>query len=134
MEVLLYLAAIIAALAFAVLVIYLAGTLKATQRTLNNVANTLEGLEKQMEGITVETAALLNKTNRLAEDILEKSEKMNTLVEGIQGIGESVKQFNGSLQKVSDGIVEESEKNKENVAQAVKWGQAILELWKKYKK
>ncbi|WP_102026746.1 DUF948 domain-containing protein [Salirhabdus sp. Marseille-P4669] len=134
MEILLYIAAIIAAVAFAVLVGYLAGTLKATQRTLNNVASTLEGFEKQMEGITMETTALLNKTNRLTEDIMEKSQKLNNLVEGIQGIGDSVKQFNGSLQKVSNEIVVESEKNKESAAQAVKWGQAIMELWKKYKR
>jgi uncharacterized protein YoxC len=134
MEVLLYLAAIIAALAFAVLVGFLAGTLKATQRTLNNIANTLEGFEKQMEGITMETTALLHKTNQLAEDILDKSKKLNNLVEGIHGVGDSIKQFNGSLQKVSNEIVKESERNKESAAQAVKWGQAIIELWKKYKR
>ncbi|MBB6452144.1 uncharacterized protein YoxC [Salirhabdus euzebyi] len=134
MEVLLYVSALIAAIAFAVLVFYLAGTLKSVQRTMNNVANTLEGLEKQMEGITVETAALLNKTNKLAEDIQHKSQRMNNLVEGIYGVGESVKQFNGSLQKISTEIVRESENNKATAAQAVKWGQAIIDLWKKYKR
>src|SRR5699024_4502442 len=51
-------AVIIVAVAFAILVGYLALTLKATQRTLNNVANTLEGVEQQMEGITTETTLL----------------------------------------------------------------------------
>jgi uncharacterized protein YoxC len=72
MEILLYLAAIIAAVAFAVLVIYLAKTLKASTRTLNNVANTLESLEKQMQGITTETTELLHKTNALADDVIKK--------------------------------------------------------------
>lgn len=81
MELIGYISALIAAIAFAVLVIYLVKVLKETQRTMANVANTLEGLEKQMEGITVETTALLHKTNKLADDINQKSTRLNTVVD-----------------------------------------------------
>ncbi|QDP40899.1 DUF948 domain-containing protein [Radiobacillus deserti] len=134
MEILLYIAALIAAVAFAVLVIYLSKVLKATQRTMSNVANTLEGLEKQMEGITIETTALLNKTNKLAEDINEKSLKMNTLFDGIKGIGQTVQEFNESLKTLSSSVSNTAEKNKNATAQAMKWGTVALDLWNKRKK
>ena len=72
MIIILYLSVALIAVAFLVLVIYLSKTLKSLQLTLKNVASTLEGLEGQMKGITTETAELLHKTNRLAEDIQEK--------------------------------------------------------------
>ncbi|MFZ3580097.1 DUF948 domain-containing protein [Virgibacillus sp. DJP39] len=133
MENLLYIAAIIVAIAFAVLVIYLAMTLKATQRTLNNVADTVEDLEKQLQGITTETTALLNKTNRLAEDVEQKSSKLNGLFDGVRGIGETVKDFNQSLRKITTKVSVSAEQNQEKASQAVKWGTAMFDLWKKKK-
>uniref|UniRef100_UPI0018E179C6 DUF948 domain-containing protein n=1 Tax=Virgibacillus massiliensis TaxID=1462526 RepID=UPI0018E179C6 len=58
-----YIAAIIAALAFVIVVIYFVITLKVSNQTLHNVVNTLESLDKQMQGITDETTQLLTKTN-----------------------------------------------------------------------
>lgn len=133
MENLLYIAAIIAAVAFAVLVIYLAKTLVATKRTLNDVADTLEGMEKQLQGITSETTELLIKTNRLADDVSEKSAKLNGVFDGIRGIGSTVKDFNQSLSIVSTKITNAATENQEKAAQAVKWGAAMMELWKKKK-
>ena len=126
-------AALIAALAFAVLVIYLAMVLKAVQRTMNDVADTMEGMEKQLEGITTESAALLSKTNRLAEDISDKSQRLNTLVDGVQGIGESVKDFNNTLRTVSNQVSVAADNNKETAAQAMNWGTVAMKLWKQKK-
>ncbi|HLR75311.1 MAG TPA: DUF948 domain-containing protein [Virgibacillus sp.] len=133
MEIILYIAALITAIAFAVLVGYLAITLKATQRTLDNVASTVESLEKQMEGITTETTALLNKTNKLAEDMHDKSTKLNGLFDGIKGIGETVNDFNMSLRQISTHITTAASEDKDKAAQAVKWGAALIDLWKKRK-
>lgn len=72
MIIILYLSAALIAVSFLILVIYLSKTLKSLQVTLNHVAATLEGVEGQMKGITAETTELLNKTNRLADDIQEK--------------------------------------------------------------
>ncbi|WP_407272260.1 DUF948 domain-containing protein [Radiobacillus sp. PE A8.2] len=131
---LLYIAAIIVAVALVVLVIYLSKVLKATERTLINVADTLEGLEKQMEGITLETTALLNKTNKLAEDINEKSQSLNTLMTGVKGIGDTVNDFNKSIRAVSNNLTSFAEKNKDVTAQTVQWGTVVMDLIKKWKK
>lgn len=133
MEIILYIAALITAIAFAVLVGYLAITLKATQRTLDNVASTVESLEKQMEGITTETTALLNKTNKLAEDMHDKSTKLNGLFDGIKGIVETINDFNMSLRQISTHITTAASEDKDKAAQAVKWGAALIDLWKKRK-
>ncbi|MDV2581252.1 DUF948 domain-containing protein [Alkalibacillus haloalkaliphilus] len=134
---LLHIAALIAAIAFAigfiVLVYYIATTLKSVRRTLHHTANTMEGFEKQMEGITKETELLLNKTNRLAEDITGKTEKVDVLFDGIKGIGYTVNQFNDSLQKLSDELQEQANEHAAQTSQTIKWGEAAIHLWKKYK-
>lgn len=134
MIIILYIAALIFALAFAVLVVYLSKTLKAAQHTLDNVASTLGGLEKQMEGISVETTALLNKTNHLADDIGDKSQKLNTLVDGVKGIGDSVQDFNESLHSISTNLKQSAQSNTDTAAQAMKWGQVGMDLYKKWQK
>lgn len=133
MIIILYIAALIVAVAFAFLVVYLIKTLKSTERTLDNVADTLEGLETQMLGITTETTLLLQHTNRLAEDINDKSAKLNGLFDGIKGIGETVEDFNNSLDVISRNITREAGKDSEKASQVVKWGIAIMEMMKRNK-
>ncbi|MEQ6378431.1 DUF948 domain-containing protein [Bacillaceae bacterium S4-13-58] len=131
---LLYIAALIVAIAFAILVFFIGRTLKSAQKTLSQVANTLDGLEKQLEGISIETTSLLNKTNLLAEDIQEKSQKLNSVVDGVQGVGTTIQQFNQSLRSISGDIHDAANQNKENVVQAMQWGNVALDLWKKFKR
>ncbi|GAA4072917.1 DUF948 domain-containing protein [Amphibacillus indicireducens] len=128
MENLLYISAIIFALAFVALVVYLIKVLKETERTMGSVANTLEGLEKQMEGITTETTLLLNRTNALADDISDKSQRLNGLVDSVSGLGTTITGFNQSLQQFSNSVTGIALDNKEETAQLVKWGTVIMEL------
>lgn len=131
MEIALSIAALIVAVAVAVLVFYLARTLKSTERTLDNVADTLESFEKQLEGITTETTTLLNKTNRLAEDIEQKSAKLNTVFDGINEIGVTIQGFNQSVKDLSSNISKAASVEDDRASQAVKWGAALIDLWKR---
>jgi len=126
-------AVIIVALAFAVLVGYLAGMIKATQRTLNNVADTLEGMEKQLEGITTETTLLLQKTNDLAEDINDKIAKLNSVFDGVEEIGDTFNNLTHSVKKMSAKISTSADDDVEKATEAVKWGTAVLNVWKNRK-
>jgi len=130
-EIILYIAALITAIAFAVLVGYLAITLKSIKKTLDQTTHTIESLEKQIEGITTESTSLLHKTNQLAEDMHHKSTKLNSVFDGIKEIGETVSDFNNSLQKISTHISNIATEDKEKVAQAVKWGSALINFWKR---
>lgn len=126
-------AAIIFALAFAVLVAYIAQTLIAAQRTLNNVADTLEGLEHQLEGITTETTLLLKKTNDLASDVNGKSAKLDNVFDGVEEIGGTFHTLTKSLSKLSTNVNKASSEDVEKATQAVKWGTALLNLVKRNK-
>ncbi|MBE4908303.1 DUF948 domain-containing protein [Bacillus luteolus] len=133
MIIILYLSVALIAIAFLILVIFLSRTLRSLQITLDNVAKTLSGLEKQMEGITVETTELLHKTNALATDIQEKTKKLNTVVDAVQDVGVSIQRFNGSIQKVSENVSVQVERNQEKVTQVIQWGNVLIDLWDKWK-
>ncbi|MDA7027269.1 DUF948 domain-containing protein [Bacillus sp. CLL-7-23] len=130
----LYLSVALIAVAFLILVIYISKTLNTVQTTLKHVASTLEGLEGQMKGITTETTELLHKTNRLAEDIQDKSLKLNTVVDAVQEVGTSIRQFNASIQQVSHTVTSVAEDNREKISQVVSWSNAALEIWNKWKR
>ncbi len=128
---LLHISALIAAIAFLILCISLAVTLFSVKDTLKIVANTLDNVSNQMEGILTETTELLNKTNALAADVQDKSAKLNTVVDAVQGVGQSVTHLNASMNNVTDSVVQEAEKNSDKIAQAVQWGTVVINLLQK---
>ncbi|EMR05705.1 hypothetical protein C772_02371 [Bhargavaea cecembensis DSE10] len=133
MENLLYIAAIVAAVAFLILCIALAVTLNSVKKTLNNVASTVDGLEGQIQGLTKESTELLHKTNLLAEDIQEKSQKLNTVVHAVQGVGESVGNLNTSVRRITSSVAAEVERNEDKIAQVVQWSNVVMEIRDKWK-
>lgn len=132
MQIILYLSAALAAIAFLVLVIYLSITLKSLQTTLTSVSETLKGLEKQLEGVTSETTLLLQKTNSFADDIQKKSEGLNSVVEAVKDVGTTVHKFNGTLQTITSSVDRQVEDNIEKISQIVQWSNVILELKDKW--
>lgn len=133
MEIILYLSAAVAAIAFLVLVIFLTKVLTSLQTTLDSVARTLTGLESQMQGITLETTQLLHKTNTLAEDLQHKSENLNTVVDAVKDVGTSISSFNSSIQKVSHKVQAEIDNNQERISQIVQWSNVAMEIRDKWK-
>ncbi|OLO40214.1 hypothetical protein BTR23_06880 [Alkalihalophilus pseudofirmus] len=128
-----YISVAVVAVAFFILVLYLVQTLKSATKTLNNVADTVSSLEKQLQGVTKETEFLLQKTNRLADDIHEKSQSLNTMFDSVKDLGQSVQTVNDSLKKVSNTVARQSEQQSAQVAQAVQWGNAAIDLYSKWK-
>lgn len=136
MELVLYIAAIIAAVAFFILCVGLAVTLFSLKKTLESLTTTLAGLEGQLEGITRETTTLLTKTNSLADDISDKSQKLNTVVHAVKGIGDSVNGLNTSVQKITSSISTGMHKNEDKIAQVVQWSNVamgIADQWRSRK-
>lgn len=132
MEIILYLSVALIAIAFLVLVIYVAKTLTSLQETLSSVSKTLIGLEKQLDGVTQETTELLQKTNALADDIQEKSKSLNTVVTAVKDVGTTVNKFNGTLKDLTDSFEIQVEENKQKVSQIVQWSNVFLELKDKW--
>ncbi|MET3575361.1 DUF948 domain-containing protein [Bhargavaea ullalensis] len=133
MENLLYIAAIVAAVAFLILCIALAMTLGSLKKTLNSVSETVDGLEGQLQGLTKESTELLHKTNLLAEDIQHKSEQLNTVVQAVQGVGESFGNLNSSVRRITSSVSAEVERNEDKIAQVVQWSNVVLGIRDKWK-
>lgn len=136
MENLLYIAAIIAAVGFLVLCVSLAITFFSVKKTLANVAVTVEHLDANLQDMTKETALLLHKTNALTEDIQYKSSQLNGLVTSVKGFGDTVNQFNSSMQRITSSVTNEVEKNEDKIAQVVQWSNVVLGIrdqWKERK-
>ncbi|MBP3949796.1 DUF948 domain-containing protein [Bacillus suaedae] len=130
---LLYISAFIVAIAFAFLVIYLIRTLKSANRTLDHLANTVAGLEVQMKGITRESEELLHRTNRLADDLQEKSQSLNTVFSSVKELGDSVGQITRSIRHMSTTVSTQAVKQSDQIAQAVQWGNVAIDLYAKFK-
>ena len=132
MEIILYLSVALIAIAFLVLVMYVAKTLTSLQETLSSVSKTLIGLEKQLDGVTQETTELLQKTNALADDIQEKSKSLNSVVTAVKDVGTTVNKFNGTLKNLTQSFDVQVEENKEKISQIVQWSNVFLELKDKW--
>ncbi|WP_066258200.1 DUF948 domain-containing protein [Neobacillus drentensis] len=132
MQIILYLSVALIAIAFFVLVIFLSTTLKSFQVTLTSVSKTLTGLEKQLDGVTAETTILLQKTNALADDIKQKTDRLNSVVEAVKDVGTTVSKFNGTLQNITQTVDMQVEESKEKISQIVQWSNIVLELKDKW--
>ncbi|WP_100399906.1 DUF948 domain-containing protein [Bacillus sp. FJAT-44742] len=130
---LVYISALIVALAFAALVVYVIKTLKAANSTIDRVANTLDNFEKQIKGITTETEHLMEKTNKIADDVQYKSDSLNSLFVSLKDVGDSLQTMNRSFKDVSTTVSQQSQQRSEEVAKVVQWGNAAIDLYAKWK-
>ncbi|QQZ10581.1 DUF948 domain-containing protein [Heyndrickxia vini] len=132
MIIILYLSVALIAVAFLILVISVSKTLNSVKETLNQVSKTMEGIEGQMQGITGETTMLLHKTNALAEDIQQKSEKLNTVVYAVQDVGTTIKSLNESVRRVTNNVTHQVEKNQDKMTQVIQWSNVFKEIKDKW--
>lgn len=129
----LYISALIAAVAFAVLVVYLVQTLKALRTTFENVASTVDSLQNQLTGVTKETERLLKNTNKLTEDLHDKSQALDSVFAQVKEVGHSLTHLNESLRNISNQVVSGTERYSEQVEKVVEWSSAIMKIWQKWK-
>lgn len=132
MEWILPLAGIIAAIAFLILCIGIVVVLVSVKKNLDHVAKTLDGVEGQIQGITRESTDLLHKANRLTEDIQDKSNRLNSVVDAVKGVGESVQTLNGSVDRVTHSITNNISQNEDKISQVVQWSNVAMEIADKW--
>ncbi|CAJ1186188.1 methyl-accepting chemotaxis-like protein [Companilactobacillus paralimentarius DSM 13238 = JCM 10415] len=87
-------AGLIAAVAFVVLVVYLARTLVQTakllqelQETMKETTKMVEILSKNTDEIMDQSTKLVDKTNTLMDDVNSKSSKLNPLFDTVENLG-----------------------------------------------
>ena len=105
------LAALIAAIAFAVLVVYLclvlkklSGVLLRLHTTVDKANEAIGVVTKDVDQLSIEVEGLLNKVNTLVDDINGKLEKTDPLFTAIGDVGESVSGIQASTKKVSKSL------------------------------
>lgn len=133
MIIILYLAVAVIAVAFSVLVYFLSQTLRAAQKTMDDVATTLENVQEQMKGLNEETTELLHRTNLLAADVQEKSKSLNSVFDAVQGFGESLGTVNDSIRKITSSVAQSGEEHSGQMAQVLQWGKAAIDLAHRWK-
>lgn len=132
MEAVIYISVGAIAIAFVILVIYIISTLKTLSKTLERVSNTVDSLEGQLKGVTSEAEELLKKSNILASDLQEKSEKLDSVIDSVTDIGKTVQQFNSNLARVGENVTHRVEQNQDKISQVVSWAQIALEIKEKW--
>ncbi|EHT8097263.1 DUF948 domain-containing protein [Staphylococcus pseudintermedius] len=132
MEWILPIAGIIAAIAFLILAIGIVAVLVSVKKNLDHVAKTLDGVEGQIQGITRESTDLLHKANRLTEDVQDKANRLNSVVDAVKGIGDSVQTLNGSVDRVTHSITHNISQNEDKISQVVQWSNVAMEIADKW--
>ncbi|RPF57686.1 DUF948 domain-containing protein [Abyssicoccus albus] len=131
-EIMLYAAALIAAIALLIICIVGAVVLLSVKKNLDHVANTLDGVQGQIQGITRESTDLLHKTNRLVEDVQGKSQKVNSVFDAVNGLGYSVQNLNHSVDRVTNSVTHNVSKNEDQISQVVQWSNVAMEIADKW--
>lgn len=121
------------AIAWVILVIYLAITLTQLKKVLQNSNRSLEKVEQMLHPIDVQTTRLLETTNLLAENIAEKSKALDPLFHSISQLTESADEVVTKFRKThGDNSFKEKRSNKlDDILELAAMG---MLLWSKYKK
>ena len=105
-------AAIIAALAFAALVIVLIISLlkipkliAELQNTIQKVNTTIDVVTKDVDGLSIEVEGLLNKTNSLMDDVNGKVSKIDPLFTAVGDLGITVSEINVSAKDTANNLL-----------------------------
>lgn len=100
-------AGLIAAVAFAVLVIFVVLLLRQFTKTVGEVTKTVDEanqtiaiLRKDVDGLSIEAQGLLNKSNYLLEDVNGKIAKVDPLFQAVGDIGVTVSDVNDSTRNL----------------------------------
>lgn len=109
----------IAAIAFAVLIVFasmnlikLLPILKDLQHTIQRVNTTIDVVTKDVDNLSIEVEGLLNKTNTLVDDVNDKLAATNPLFTAIGDLGESVSEVNDSTKQLATNLLHNAGKGK----------------------
>jgi uncharacterized protein YoxC len=96
----LQISAVIVALAFVVLVIYLIQTLKSLNATLVVTQHTVTELTQKVAQISTEVTGVINTTNQVTSDVRRKMNSLNFLFNTVSDIGQIANVFTSTAKKL----------------------------------
>src|SRR5699024_3733997 len=135
MEGIIYFAILLCSIAFAIIAIYISLLLKRVSDSMKTVGNTFEKVEKQLRHITPQLKESLSETGKLIYDANEKLEATDTLFDTVENLGTSVhsinKVYTTKRSRTSD---EEIFKRAQPFIEGIKWSEAAVQLYSKWKR
>ncbi|OIU69835.1 DUF948 domain-containing protein [Rossellomorea aquimaris] len=93
--------AVIAAVAFTILVIYLIMTLRKVMTTLAETNKTLSDTRTAVNGITEEAEELIHTANQISDDVKGKMKAVDPLVESAHDVGEIIHNVTSSVKRTA---------------------------------
>ncbi|GAB3795617.1 DUF948 domain-containing protein [Virgibacillus kimchii] len=129
-----YLFTLLIAIAFAVVVIYIAIVLFRISKTLNAVGTTLAKTEKEVEAMIPQLRETIHQADTALEDVSQKLKSTDDVFEAIDDVGTSVNNVNHWLDTNQKHMTDEemNEKTKPFM-EGLKWSEAAFLLYSKWK-
>ncbi|GAA3401346.1 DUF948 domain-containing protein [Paenibacillus hodogayensis] len=127
------------AVAFIVLVVFLAATLQSVRASLKQVNETLAHVDMKLDTITAETVKLMQRTEHIAGDVEGKLKSLDALFLSVGQVGESVHQITTSVKQVSATVSnsvraagEKASRERNRTSEMLEWASLGLHLWRKW--
>ncbi|MNI34326.1 hypothetical protein D3C73_883150 [compost metagenome] len=93
------------AVAFAVLVVFLIKTLRAAEVSLHTTAQTLQDVQKTIDGLSVEVKQVVRQANQLTSDLQHKMDQVDPVLESVKNVGEVLNEVTLAAKQVSSSFI-----------------------------
>lgn len=134
MEGIFYLTILFIAIAFAIVVIYIAVVLHRISKTVKSVGATLEKTEKEVEAMLPEIRETIHHTDTALDDVGEKLKATDDIFETIDNVGISVNTINQWVETNHKNMTDdEMAENTKPFMEGLKWSEAAVQLYSKWK-
>ncbi|BFH67005.1 hypothetical protein J27TS7_53160 [Paenibacillus dendritiformis] len=97
--------ALIAALAFAVLVVFLIQTLRSAKQSLDKAARTLEDVQQTVQMLSGDLQAIARNANHMTEELQGQLKKIEPVADSVQNAGEALNELTLAAKQISVGLV-----------------------------
>lgn len=96
--------ALIAALAFVVLVVYLIKTLVSARSSLDQATQTLADIQRTIDAVSSDVKEVVSTANEMTSNIHVQVKKLEPVVDSVENVGEALEEITSVLRSVSVGV------------------------------
>ncbi|WII38648.1 DUF948 domain-containing protein [Paenibacillus thiaminolyticus] len=97
--------ALIAALAFAVLVVFLIQTLRSAKQSLDKASKTMEDVQQTVQMLSGDLQAIARNANHMTEELQGQLKKIEPVADSVQNAGEALNELTLAAKQVSVGFI-----------------------------
>jgi uncharacterized protein YoxC len=127
------------ALAVTVLAIYAILTLRSAKTSLDQVNQTVQRLQLEMDEMSAEVKGLIHNTHQITADVNQKMKSMDAFFRSASEMGEAVHQISSSVKQVSASVSQTLESKTKSavhthsnkVNDAMEWVSIGMKVWQK---